>query len=429
MKRASHLLAFLAIVASAFIGGASAVSAQEEPGQFAGTITAEDADGEKTPVEGVRIVISGASDGEGTTGADGTFVITAPPGIYDVEVDLESLPEGIALKNPDRPSLNELTLNPGQNRNVLFPLIAGDGPAVTSGGDGIGTRAARLSVDGLIFGLIIAMCSIGLSLIFGTTGLTNFAHGELVTFGALITLFFNKAVGLHVILAAILGVVVTAAAAAGNERLLWRPLRGRGTGLIAMLVISIGLSILLRYIFLYQAGGRTQRYEEFSLQTPYSLGPINVVPRDLWVISISVIVLVGVALAVQRTKTGKAMRAVADNRDLAESSGIDVERVILIVWVAGGALAGLGGVLFGLNQGISWDMGFELLLLMFAAVTLGGLGTAYGPLFGSLVVGLFINLSTLVIAPELKNVGALMILVVILLVRPQGIFGQRERIG
>jgi branched-chain amino acid transport system permease protein len=123
------------------------------------------------------------------------------------------------------------------------------------------------------------------------------------------------------------------------------------------------------------------------------------------------------------------MRAVADNRDLAESSGIDVDLVILVVWAVGGGLACLGGVMFGITEQVRFDMGFRLLLLMFAGVTLGGLGTAYGALVGSLIVGIFIQVSTLWIPPELKNVGALALLILILLIRPQGILGQAERVG
>jgi branched-chain amino acid transport system permease protein len=142
-----------------------------------------------------------------------------------------------------------------------------------------------------------------------------------------------------------------------------------------------------------------------------------------------VVVLLLVALMLQRTKIGKAMRAVADNRDLAASSGIDVNRVILVVWMMGGALAALGGVLLGLSDQVQWDMGFRLLLLMFAGVTLGGLGTAYGALVGSLVVGIFVQLSTLVIPDDMKYVGGLLLLIVVLIVRPQGILGSRARIG
>jgi branched-chain amino acid transport system permease protein len=123
------------------------------------------------------------------------------------------------------------------------------------------------------------------------------------------------------------------------------------------------------------------------------------------------------------------MRAVADNRDLAAASGINVDRVIRFVWVLGGALAALGGVLFGLSDEVFWDMGFRLLLLMFAGIVLGGLGTAYGALLGSIIVGVFVQLSTVVIADELKYVGGLLLLIVILVVRPQGILGSRARVG
>ncbi len=411
------------------------VAAAQETGTIQGTLFYQDAEGERVPAEGVRIVVAdadGADAGEGVTDAEGFFAVELPaPADYQVSIDTESIPAGLSLRDPTKTSLPPFTLNGGQERNVLFPLVEGEGGVDTSApaGDGFGTKLARLTFDGLVFGLIIAMSSIGLSLIFGTTGLTNFAHGELVTLGALLALLFNVGVGLHVLLAAPIAIALTAGAGFANERLVWRPLRRRGTGLIAMLVISIGLSIVARYVFLYYKGGDTDFLQQYSQQSPYVVGPLNIVPRKLWIIAISVVTLVAVAIGVQTTKLGKAMRAVADNKDLAESSGIDVERVILSIWVIGGGLAGLGGVLFGLNQGIAWDMGFELLLLMFAAVTLGGLGTAYGPLLGSLIVGMFVNLSTLVVAPELKNVGTLLVLVVILLVRPQGLLGRKERIG
>jgi branched-chain amino acid transport system permease protein len=126
---------------------------------------------------------------------------------------------------------------------------------------------------------------------------------------------------------------------------------------------------------------------------------------------------------------GKASRAVADNPALAAASGIDVERVINVVWILGAVLAGYAGVMMGLNQGVQFIMGSDTLLLIFAAVTLGGLGTAFGAIVGSMIVGLFIQLSTLIIPTELKYVGALAVLIIILLVRPQGIMGRKERIG
>jgi neutral amino acid transport system permease protein len=290
-------------------------------------------------------------------------------------------------------------------------------------------RAIQLFVDGLRFGLLIAICAVGLSLIYGTTGLTNFAHGELVTIGAVAAWFINVEGGVPLIPAALIAMIVGAAVGALNELGLWRPLRRRGTGLIAALVVSIGLSLLLRYLVQIVYGGRSNPYGDFQTGRSVDYGLFRMTNADLFTIIICVIVLVLVALMLQRTKIGKAMRAVADNRDLAASSGIDVNRVILVVWVLGGALAALGGVLLGLSDQVQWDMGFRLLLLMFAGVTLGGLGTAYGALVGSLVVGVFVQMSTLVIPSDTKYVGGLLLLIVILVIRPQGILGSRARIG
>ena len=273
------------------------------------------------------------------------------------------------------------------------------------------------------------MCAIGLSLIFGTTGLTNFAHGELVTLGALIAWMFNVRFGLNLILAGALSVVICFGVGLVLEAGFFGPLRRRGFSLISLMVITIGLSILVRYIYLYIFGGRTRAYSEYAVQQGRKIGPITITPAALVSVALSITVLASVGLLLQRTKIGKAMRAVADNRDLAASSGIDVQRVILLVWGFGAGLAGLGGVLLGLAEQAGWEMGTKLLLLMFAGVTLGGLGTAYGALVGSLLVGIFLQMSTMVIPPELKTVGALALLILALIFRPQGLLGQRERIG
>jgi branched-chain amino acid transport system permease protein len=199
--------------------------------------------------------------------------------------------------------------------------------------------------------------------------------------------------------------------------------------LLAMMVVSIGLSLALRNVFQYVFGERTRPFAQYSSQRGYEVGPVVMAPKDLWAIGISLAAMLGVAFLLQRTRIGKAMRAVADNSDLAASSGIDVEGVIRIVWALGAALACLGGVLFALNERIGFNSGFNLLLLMFAGITLGGLGTAYGALVGSFIVGLLVNVSTLWIPPEMKNVGALAVLIIVLLFRPQGIMGRAERVG
>lgn len=436
---AGAVLPAAAMVALAMAGPAAAQQpppTQAPPGQepqtVEGTLRYDDENGDEVFVEGIDVTVESADGSfseDVTTDEEGRFSVEVPgPGNYVASIDTDTIPEDISLKDEDRTEL-AFTLGTGQSRNVLFPLQSAD--AAGGGGRG-GTfdRVARLSVEGVKFGLIIAICAVGLSLIFGTTGLVNFAHGEMVTWGALVAFFFNVTVGWPMLVAAPIAIAVGTVTGLGIDRLFWRPLQRRGTGLIAMLVITIGLGIFIRYIFLYQFTGFTRTYADYQLQTSgLELGPVTIVPRDLVTIVLAAGVLVLVALFLQMTRTGKAMRAVADNRDLAESSGIDVERVVGLVWAAGAGLAALGGILFGLSEQVSWLMGFQLLLLMFAGVTLGGLGTAYGALVGSLVVGMFVQLSTLFVAPELKNVGALLILILILLVRPQGILGQSERVG
>jgi branched-subunit amino acid ABC-type transport system permease component len=176
-------------------------------------------------------------------------------------------------------------------------------------------------------------------------------------------------------------------------------------------------------------GGGRETYDQYTYQDPISIGPVSITARDLVIMSICVAILAAVALALTRTRMGKAIRAVADNPALAAASGINVDRVITIVWTAGTALAGLSGIFFGMIQGVDYLMGMRILLLVFAATVLGGLGTAWGAMVGALIVGVFIEVSVYVVPSELKTAGVLVVLILILLVRPQGILGRRERVG
>ena len=426
------LLAAMTSIAVVGLATVQPANGQESETTAEGTIrsrgTAEDGGDEF--FEGVRLVAldaSGAEVGEGLTDDAGEWSIVLPgAGDYTVELDTSTLPEGVSLREGTEPS-RAVSATAGRASPVLFPLGERAASASTS------IRFVQLTVDGLKLGLIIGMTAIGLSLIFGTTGLVNFAHGEIVTTGAMIAFLLNVTglggTQINLVLAAILAILFTGAFGGALNQFVWKPLRDRGSSLISMLVVSIGTSIFLRYVLLYIFGGRGRPYRDYQIQSVIDLGPFALAPKDIFIIIISLVVLISVGLALQGTRIGKAMRAVADNRDLAESSGIDVEAVIRYVWIAGGALAGLGGVLFGLTEDIGWEMGFRLLLLMFAGVTLGGLGTAYGALVGSLIVGVFIQLSTYVVPNDMKNVGALMALVLILLVRPQGLLGRPERVG
>lgn len=392
------------------------------------------------PVEGVAVTVEdeqGNVVGKDTTDGTGIFDVELPGTTLDnlgkpyvIKIDEDTLPEGSELRNPDQLEL-EVSTNLEADISVTFPI------GEVEGETGKATQALQLLVGGIVFSLLLAMASLGLSMIFGTTGLTNFAHGELITFGALAAFALDGLPGeirlggadITVIVAVIVAFVVSGLFGWVQDRALWAPLRKRGTGLIAMMIISIGLSIFLRNIYQYFAGGESKNYSQFSSPAPYEIGPISITSKDLIVIAVSTAVLLLAILALQRTRTGKAMRAVADNPALAASSGINVERVISIVWVGGAALAGLSGVLLGLTQGFDYQIGFKILLLVFAAVTLGGLGTIWGALFGSFVIGIFIEVSTLVIPAELKFVGALVVLIVVLLFRPQGLLGRAERVG
>lgn len=377
------------------------------------------------PVAGVRVTVTdlaGNDVDEVETDEEGRAVVTLPgEGQYNAAIDLDSIPDGVGLPDEGR---EVLEIDPGRARTVFFNLGARQRSSASKL-----DRVPQLFFEGISFGLIIAITSIGLSLIFGTTGLVNFSHSEHVTWGAIVAWWINVDHGIHLIPATVLAVLIGAASGALVDRLLWKPLRRRGMSLVAMMIVSIGLSLAVRSFFQLIFGGVFRPYRDYHVQKGIDVGPITASPKDFWIIGIILVVIVSVASILQFTKIGKAMRAVADNPDLAASSGIDVERVILFVWALGGGLAALGGILFGIQQQVQFLMGFNLLLLMFAGVTLGGLGTAYGALVGSFVLGVFVQMSTLFIPTELKNVGALLVLIAVLLVRPQGILGRAERIG
>jgi branched-chain amino acid transport system permease protein len=309
---------------------------------------------------------------------------------------------------------------------VVWMLVA---PA-SEGSSSTMSQVPQALVDGIRFGLVIATAAIGLSLIFGTTKLINFAHGELITLGAIVA-WYVQSHSVPLWMAAVVAAAVGACFGGFLETALWRPLRRRRTGLFQLLIISLGLSLALRHIGLIVFGGANRAYSSYRIQDAVHFWGISITPRDIALTVISLALLAAVAWMLQRTPIGQAMRAVADNRELAEASGISVKRVILVVWMLGSGLAAVSGVLLGLDGGISWDMGFGVLLLVFAAVILGGLGKAYGAMVGGVLIGVVSQLSTLYSPPELRVFWALLVLMIVLLVRPEGILGTRHatRVG
>lgn len=381
-------------------------------------------------LEGVQIqVVGDGFDATGTTAADGRWSVVVPgKGEYQVTLLIDTLPEGASLRDPNKVS-KVIKIDVVNTVNVLFVL--NDTTSSTGGTDDKPVQAetnvflGRL-IAGLILGILLAMAAIGLSLIYGTTALNNFAHGEMVTMGALLAFSFNRLMGIDLLLSAALTMAIVAAFGWFQDAAIWRPLRKRRVGLTQMMIVSIGLSLVVRYIFQIIYGGDTKVLSQGEI---WNIAGVPTQAVNVISAAIGVVILLLVAAFLTKTRIGKATRAVADNASLAAATGIDVERIIRIVWVIAGALTGISGVMLGLFLQASWDMGFSILLLMFAAVTLGGLGTAFGAAVGAMVVGLFVELSTLVIPSDLKFAGALVVLILVLLVRPQGILGKAQRIG
>ena len=382
------------------------------------------------PVAGVSVTVfdaDGNEVGSGVTDESGVIDFPVPgKADYRIVLDESTLPEGLALaaQTPAEQSVDGETGFVTARRVVNY--FTGESQRVSQS---TVDRWAQRFADGLRLGLIIAICSVGLSLIFGTTGLTNFAHGEMVTFGAMIAWFFN-ARGLHIIVATVLAVAAGGLLGYCLDRYGFEKLRNRGVGLIPQMIITIGMSIFAKNLFLARFGGSPTPYFDYTNQVGKKIGPVVITQRDLTTALISLAVLTAIALTLQYTQLGKATRAVSDNRDLASATGINTTRIVRMIWVVGAALAALGGVFRGLDESVDFNMGGNLLFLMFAAITLGGLGSAYGALFGGLIVGIMVEVSTLFGVPtDLKAVRALAVLMGILLVGPQGMLGRGERVG
>ncbi|MCY7324968.1 MAG: branched-chain amino acid ABC transporter permease [Microbacteriaceae bacterium] len=377
-----------------------------------------------TPLEGVEVRVEGEGFDEiGVTGPDGRWVVPVPvQGVYTATLLPDTLPEGVAPRDPDNIT-RDVNLSTTNTVNVLFPT--GEG---TVAQNNIAQTILTRFIYGLNFGLLLALGAIGISLIYGTTKLNNFAHGEMVTFGAVIFFLFGTSLGIPLIPAIAITLVLSAFTGYAQDAWLHRPLRKRGVGLVQAMIVTIGLSILVRYVFLFFLGGNIETLDT-GLTQNVNIGPATITLASLVSMGISIVMLGLVGLFLTRTRVGKATRAVSDNASLAAASGINVDRIIRIVWILAATLTGLSGILYGIFRQVNWNMGFQILLLLFAAVTLGGLGSAFGALVGSLIIGIVTEVSTVWIPNDLRYAVALLILILVLLVRPQGVLGRKERVG
>lgn len=282
---------------------------------------------------------------------------------------------------------------------------------------------AQTGLYGLSLGSIYALGAVGLTLVYGILKLVNFAHGDFLTFGAFMAYLVNVTWGAPLVVGIVVAMVLTALLGVLFERTMWGPMRARRAGLLQLVLMSIGLAFLIRYSIQYAWGTEIRALDVNNTATVEFLG-LRIGRTELIVILVGFAVLIGIGLMLKLTLLGKRMRALADDLDLAETSGIDTSRVILYTWLFAGALAGLAGVLFGALTDVRPELGFGLLLPIFAAVVLGGIGDAFGALAGGIVLGLVTEWSTLMIDFRWKTAVGFAVLILVLLLRPQGIFGR-----
>jgi branched-chain amino acid transport system permease protein len=342
---------------------------------------------------------------------------------------------------------------------ALAALLAGNLLLGLSTGDVRFSRLGALVWDGLMRGLVIGLAGIGLSMTYSILNFANFSHGDYITAGAfggfattyllaglgradvgalllvgaggtvfggslgIGTLSSPVAVVAGLLVAGVVGVVL----AIGIDRVVYRPLRGADG--ITLLITSVGVAFALRYLlqFVFGSSVRGTTIQPPAVPLYFVDGFVRVDAHDVTLLVVSLGLMLGVHLLLQRTKLGKAMRAMADNEDLARVTGIPTEQVIRATWVIGGGLTGLAGYIFVLWKGtIGFNDGWLLLLLIFAAVILGGIGSIYGAMVGGLVIGVTASVSVVWIPASFSRAAAFAVMILILLVRPEGVFAGRS---
>lgn len=286
---------------------------------------------------------------------------------------------------------------------------------------------AQTGLNGLSLGAIYALGAVGLTLVYGILRLVNFAHGDFLTFGAYMAFLVNVTWGAPLVVAVFWAMIATALLGLLFERLLWGPMRRQHAGFLQLILMSIGLAFLLRAIVQWFWGTEIRQLDVNTTSTVELLG-LRIGQTELIVVVVGIVVLIAVGLMLKLTLLGKQMRALSDDLELAETAGIDTRRVILFTWIFAGGLAGLAGVLAGSITNLRPELGFELLLPIFAAVILGGIGDAFGALAAGMVIGVMTEWSTLVIDARWKVAVGFLVLVIVLVVRPQGIFGRAKAI-
>ncbi|WP_017318686.1 branched-chain amino acid ABC transporter permease [Mastigocladopsis repens] len=281
-------------------------------------------------------------------------------------------------------------------------------------------QLAQLIVNGIAVGSIIALAAVGLTLTYGILRLSNFAHGDFVTLGAYLTLLVNT-FGVNIWLSMVIAAIGTVAIMLLSEKLLWSRMRSIRANSTTLIIISIGLALFLRNGIILLWGGSNKNYN-LPVTPALDILGVKVPQNQLLVLFLAVLAIVILHYLLQNTKIGKAMRAVADDLDLARVSGINVDKVILWTWVIAGSLTSLGGSMYGLMTAVRPNMGWFLILPLFASVILGGIGNPYGAIAAAFIIGIAQEVSTPLLGSQYKQGVALLIMIFVLLVRPKGLF-------
>ena len=286
---------------------------------------------------------------------------------------------------------------------------------------------SQRGLNGLSLGAIYALGAVGLTLVYGILKLVNFAHGDFLTFGAYMAYLVNVTWELPLVFAIAFAIAATALLGIGFEKTMWAPMRKRGAGMLQLLLMALGLAFVIRYSIQFIWGTELRQLDVNNTSSVEFLD-LRIGRTQLTVIVVGFAALLATGLMLRLTLLGKRMRALSDDLDLAETSGINTSRVILYTWLFAAGLAGLAGVFAGAITQLQPELGFELLLPIFAAVVLGGIGNAFGALAAGIVLGVVIEMSTFIVAPGLKLAIGFLILIVVLIIRPQGIFGQARTV-
>jgi len=300
---------------------------------------------------------------------------------------------------------------------------------------------AELVVYGIVLGSIIALGSIGLTLVWGITDLFNCAHGDQMTVGAYLALLFGSLLGRIEALSGTVGpfsfswgilisfipaVIITVGLVIIIDQLVYKPLRRRGAHFMVGFIASIGVAWAVRGVIYIIWGADYHFYAEGLRPMLFLGGGIKLRVDEIFIVAVCWIFVAAVYIFMYRTKMGKALRALADNPNLARVSGINTERMVIWVWGIAGTLIAIAGILYGIETQLRPEMGWIFLLPLFAAIILGGKGSITGALAGGLVLGIAQQVSTAFLQPSYKPAVAFIIMILVLIVRPTGILGRRK---